>query len=167
MAENEKPFSTRWRYYIDRSFQNQFMLRFALVVVLVAAMMIGALWLLSVYSYELLPDGNSLLAETTTETLSCTVDGAALQVPRPPQKFYNALQLYWRPIVLMSMVNLILIVVFGLFYSHSMAGPIHNIKESLRDMIGGSPPREIQIRKGDQFQEVVDLLNQLIKKRVK
>jgi signal transduction histidine kinase len=84
-----------------------------------------------------------------------------------PGRVYNAFDLYWLPIVFVSGINLVLLVVFGLFYSHSMAGPVHNMRKNLQEMAAGGPVRPIRIRKGDQFQELVDDINRLIETRVK
>ena len=158
----------RWRYYIDRSFQNQFIVRFSLVVVLVMVFTIGALWLLKENAFGLVPDNSGVLWSTdSAEALSYTYpDGSAADLPAPV-KPYDAFELYWKPIVFTSILNLVIIVVFSLFYSHSMAGPIHSIKNSLRELKDGEPARPIRIRKGDQFQELAQLLNEVIEKRVK
>lgn len=161
MESNQKSHSARWNYYIDRDFQNQFMMRFALVIVLIAVIALGALWLLRSEEYRLLPGGAGMLVSIDLEQTEAS--GGAIV----PDTYYSAFTLYWPPVVIMSGINLILILVFGLFYSHSMAGPIHNIKQSLRAMINGEQPRPVRIRKGDQFQELADLINQLIEKRVK
>ncbi|MGQ2811317.1 HAMP domain-containing protein, partial [Leptospira interrogans] len=48
-----------------------------------------------------------------------------------------------------------------------MAGPIYNIKNQLRKLAAGEEPaRKIKIRKGDEFQELADLLNQVIETRI-
>ncbi|HBS06302.1 MAG TPA: hypothetical protein DEA96_15140 [Leptospiraceae bacterium] len=158
----------RWRYYIDRSFQNQFIVRFSLVVVLVMVFTIGALWLLKENAFGLVPDNSGVLWSTdSAAALNCTYpDGGAVDLPAPV-KPYDAFELYWKPIVFTSILNLVIIVIFSLFYSHSMAGPIHSIKNSLRDLKDGEPARPIRIRKGDQFQELASLLNEVIEKRVK
>jgi methyl-accepting chemotaxis protein len=158
MESNQKSYSTRWNYYIDRKFQNQFMARFAIVIVLVALVALGALWILRSEQYGLLPGGLLISTDLAITEQTGTI---------VPKAYYDAFTLYWPPVLIISAINLILILVFGLFYSHSMAGPIHNIKESLQALIDGAEARPIRIRKGDQFQDLADLINQLIEKRVK
>ncbi len=157
----------RWRYIVDRSFQNQFMLRFSLIVILVVLVTLGLLWVIqkNPYSQGLLPA--PVLYSMTDKVVKCSSpDGAQFELNQPGQPF-NAFQLWWKPILIVGGLNLLLIVVFSLFYSHSMAGPIHNIKVSIASMIEGGEARPIRVRKGDQFQDLADLLNQLIEKRVK
>ncbi|MEQ9364135.1 MAG: hypothetical protein RIF32_07835 [Leptospirales bacterium] len=162
MESNQKSHSARWNYYIDRGFQNQFMMRFALVIVLIAVVALGALWLLRSEEYGLLPGNAGMLFSIDMQRTEASGAGGIV-----PGKGYTAFALYWPPVLIMSGINLILILVFGLFYSHSMAGPIHNIQQALRALIDGEEPRPIRIRKGDQFQELANLMNQLIEKRVK
>jgi methyl-accepting chemotaxis protein len=159
---------TRWRYYIDREFQTRFMVRFSLVILLVMIMTLGVLFLVREGAYNLLPGDSGVLYSLDVEKPLTVVgeDGLESQVLAPDVP-YNAFDLYWRPIMLISVANLILIVIFSLFYSHSMAGPIYNIKRSLRELRDGKTPRMIRVRKGDQFQDLAELLNEVIEKRVK
>lgn len=158
----------RWRYYIDRKFQNVFILRFSAIVLLVVAFTFGILWMIGENPYPLLSDeGGLLFSVDPDQTISCQgADGSITEMP-VPKRPYNAFDLYWKPIAFVSGVNLILLIVFGLFYSHSMAGPIWNMRRSLQDMAEGGPIRPVRIRKGDQFQELADDLNLLIEKRLK
>ena len=157
----------RWRYIVDRPFQNQFMLRFSLIIILVVLATLGLLWILqkNPYGQGLLPA--KVLFSMSDQVVKCAgPDGVSFDLVQPG-KPYNAFQLFWKPILIVGGLNLLLIIVFSLFYSHSMAGPIHNIKVSISSMIEGGEPRPIRVRKGDQFQDLADLINQLIEKRVK
>lgn len=158
----------RWRYYIDRKFQNVFILRFSAIVVLVVGFTLGMLWLLGENPYALLSEEGGLLWSVSAEkTVACVrPDGGVDKLPLLLHPF-NAFQLFWRPIVFVSGLNLLLVILFSLFYSHSMAGPIHKMRMELRDMASGGTIRPIRVRKNDQFQELVDDLNLLIEKRVK
>lgn len=160
MEAQDKGHTIRWNYYVDRRFQNQFMARFALVIVVIAVFAVGTLWLLRSEEYGMVPGDSGMLVSINLER---TEESGALV----PEQYFTAFDLYWPPIVIMTGLNLILMLVFGLFYSHSMAGPIHNIKQSLRAMIRGEEARPIRIRKDDQFQELAELMNELIEKRVK
>ncbi|HNE21827.1 MAG TPA: methyl-accepting chemotaxis protein [Leptospiraceae bacterium] len=164
VEEEQKNISKRWRYYIDKSFQNQFMARFALVIVLVTVATLGVLAVLFENPYDLLPDAGVLHSMEIKRIPQ--PDGTFVETP-VPGKTYNAFELFWKPILFISLLNLIIIVVFSLFYSHSMAGPIHNIKVSLKDLAEGGKPKAIRIRKSDQFQDLAELLNEVIEKRVK
>lgn len=167
-TEKDEKKQLRWRYYIDRKFQNIFILRFSAIVLLVVVFTLGILWMIRENPYPLLSEeGGVLMSMSTEQTLTCqSTDGTTIQMG-VPGRIFNAFDLYWLPIVFVSGMNLLLLVVFGLFYSHSMAGPVHNMRKSLQEMAEGGPVRPIRIRKGDQFQELVDDINTLIEKRVK
>jgi methyl-accepting chemotaxis protein len=164
MEEDKKNQSKRWRYYIDKSFQNQFMVRFALVIVLVAVATLAVIWVLRENPYDLLP-GDGVLFSVEIQRVT-QPDGTVNEVA-VPTKNYNAFDLFLKPILFISILDLLIIVVFSLFYSHSMAGPIHNIKVALADLAKGGEPKPIRIRKSDQFQDLAELLNEVIEKRIK
>ncbi len=169
MADNsaDQP-QKRWRYYIDRDFQNRFMVRFSLVILLVMVMTLGVLFLVREGAYNLLPGDIGVLHSLNVDKPLTVIgsDGSQSQIGTPEGP-YNAFDLYWKPIVLISLANLLLIVIFSLFYSHSMAGPVYNIKRSLEELRDGKTPRHIRVRKGDQFKDLAELLNEVIEKRVK
>lgn len=156
----------RWRYYIDQKFQNQFIIRFGLVIILVALFTVGILWLLQKNPYisGLLPA--PVLYTFSDKTVRCGPPGDQFDL-RMPKTPFNAYQILRSPLLIFGVINLILIIAFSLFYSHRLAGPIVNIKRALEEMLEGGEAKPIQIRKTDQFQDLVDLLNQLIEKRVK
>ncbi len=163
MENLEKEKSVRWRYYIDKKFQNQFMIRFSLIIVLVLIFTLGILWLLRENPYTLLiQEGGILYSMSSEKTIQCLEEsGETVELPTP-LKTYNAFDLYWKPIVFISFVNLVILIVFSLFYSHSMAGPIYNIKRTLREIIQTGDVRKIKIRKSDQFQDLVEVINEYI-----
>ncbi len=80
-------------------------------------------------------------------------------------RYYNLFQLYWRVVVGVSVLYIVLTAVFGLFYSHKMAGPVYRIKRTLREMADGQMPldHEIRLRKGDQFQDLAEVLNYFLR----
>lgn len=70
-------------------------------------------------------------------------------------------------ILFLAGLFLAMTVIFTVFYSHKMAGPIYNIKNQLKKLAAGEESvKKIKIRKGDEFQELADLLNQVIEKRI-
>ncbi|MFN3603401.1 MAG: hypothetical protein ACK4UJ_01690 [Leptonema sp. (in: bacteria)] len=156
--------SIRWRYYIDKPFQNQFMLRFSMIILIVLFVTLAILWLLRENPYALLVEqGGLLFSMDTNQTIQCVQDnGETIQIPRP-SKPYNAFELYWKPILFISIINLLIIIVFSLFYSHSMAGPIYNIKRTLKEIIETGKLQEIKVRKNDQFQDLVESINEFIR----
>jgi methyl-accepting chemotaxis protein len=163
MENQEKEKSIRWKYYIDKRFQNQFMIRFSVIILIVMVFTLGILWLIRENPYTLLiKEGGVLYSMDPDRTIQCVQDSGEVVEYPTPVKAYNAFELYWKPILFISVVNLIILIVFSLFYSHSMAGPIYNIKRTLREMIQTGEVKKIKVRKTDQFQDLVEVINEYI-----
>lgn len=81
------------------------------------------------------------------------------------KKAYNLLDLYWRPILALSILQIVLITVFGLFFSHRIAGPVHRIKKELREIAEGKLPvtHEIRLRKKDFLLDIAREINNTLK----
>ncbi|MCS7299509.1 MAG: hypothetical protein RMJ37_06110 [Spirochaetia bacterium] len=81
------------------------------------------------------------------------------------KKAYNLLDLYWRPILALSILQIILISAFGLFFSHRIAGPVHRIKRELREIADGKLPinHEIKLRKRDFLLDIAKEINNTLK----
>lgn len=81
------------------------------------------------------------------------------------KKPYNLLDLYWKPVVALSLLQIILIIVFGLFFSHRIAGPVHRIKKELKEIAEGKLPitHEIKLRKNDFLLDIAREINNTLK----
>lgn len=67
-------------------------------------------------------------------------------------------------LVLSLLINLALSLLFGLLYSHRLAGPIHRITHDLRRLIRGDHPgHPFKLRESDEFQEVAQALDEFIR----
>ncbi len=77
------------------------------------------------------------------------------------EKPYNLLELYWKPIVAISLLQITLIIIFGLFFSHRIAGPVHRIKKELREISEGKLPvtHLIKLRKSDFLIDIANEIN--------
>ena len=164
----------RWRYYIDKEFQNEFVFKFSLIIILNAVLTSGLLWLIKEKSYNLLPENASVLVQVDTEkgvpisfqegTPVIDEDMGILFFPlkvneNKPPKLYNAFDLYLIPILATSILNLIVISLFSVFFSHKMAGPVKRIKNTLEAYAKHAPVHPIKLRKGDFFQDLAGLIN--------
>lgn len=164
----------RWRYYIDKEFQNQFIIKFSLLIILSAVLTLGLLWIIRKESYSLLPENAPVLVHLDAHKgvyLSfhegkAVVDeeNGTLFFPlkvndgKPP-KLYNAFDLYLIPILATSFLNVIIVSLFSIFFSHKMAGPIKRIKNTLEAHNNHKPVHVIKLRKGDFFQDLAELIN--------
>lgn len=165
----------RWRYYIDKEFQNQFVIRFSVILIISGLFTVGLLWLVKEKSYNLLPGNASVLVQVDTENALAIsfIDGKLTldeengqnyfplkRIGKNPPKLYNAFDLYALPILATSILNIVVVSIFSIFFSHKMAGPIKRIKNTLEAY--SRNPKEyalIQLRKGDFFQDLAEALN--------
>ncbi len=170
----------RWRYYIDREFQNQFVFKFSMIIVLSAFLTLGSLWLIKEKSYSLLPENASVLVQVDTEKgvpLSFQEGKPSLDeengqlffplkvIDGKPPKLYSAFDLYFMPILATSFLNVIIVSLFSIFFSHKMAGPIKRIKNTLEAHNNHKPVNVIKLRKGDFFQDLAELINKALFKK--
>jgi hypothetical protein len=164
----------RWRYYIDKEFQNQFIYKFSLLIILCAILTLGLLWMIRKESYNLLPENAPVLVHVDTnkgvylsfeeEKVVVDEEHGKLYFPlkvndgKAP-KLYSAFDLYLIPILASSLLNIIIVSLFSIFFSHKMAGPIKRIKNTLEAHNNHKPVNMIKLRKGDFFQDLAELIN--------
>jgi hypothetical protein len=167
----------RWRYYIDRRFQNQFILKFSFIILLNMLLTLSVVWLVREKSYSLLPNGASVLVQVDSakaipisirnEEISIDEEEGRLYFPLKtlegePPKLFNAFDLYFVPILFVSLLNLIIVGFFSLFFSHKMAGPLYRIKLTLETYILRKTAPPIVLRKGDFFQDLAHQINRAL-----
>lgn len=137
-----------------------------------------AVWLVREKSYNLLPNGASVLVQVDTqkavplsfdsnEKVQIDEDNGKLYFPLKaeegsPAKLYNAFDLYLYPILGVSILNIIVVSIFSLFFSHKMAGPLYRIKSTLDNFIAYKTAHAIKLRKTDFFQDLAEKINQAL-----
>ncbi|MFH1784327.1 MAG: HAMP domain-containing protein [bacterium] len=58
---------------------------------------------------------------------------------------------------------ILLVVFFGIFLSHRIAGPIKNLENNMQRVGKGDLTKQVRIRKNDEFRELVDVFNSMVK----
>lgn len=195
MAEKK---AKRWRYYIDRQFQNQFIIKFASIIIISMFVLLIVLYAVREQAYSLLPNGASVLHEIDAANAVMlakkevngnveyvydpddgSLDDSGLEPAKPyflikeeetakgkkPKSPLNAYDLYATPIITISVINLVVIVIFSLFFSHKMAGPVRRIKKTLQIYLDEGDYKTITLRKGDHFIELADIINKVMDKK--
>ncbi|MEE4661604.1 MAG: hypothetical protein V2J89_14125 [Halieaceae bacterium] len=67
--------------------------------------------------------------------------------------------------VLLSAVSFTLLMVFGLFISHRIAGPIYRVEKYMQSIADGERELEpVRLRRGDFFPEIENIVNASIKR---
>lgn len=176
--QGKKPYFWQRKYFIDKRFQGKFILRYSIVVAISAVVVLGALFALKNKAYSLLPDGASVLAQMDVDnhkSLKKDKDGNwqivaegegeeyfPLKVTHGGFRFYNAFDLYLWPVVVVTFLNILIIMIYSVFFSHKVAGPIFKIKKVLNHYLATGEYNDIKLRKGDNLDDVARLINHAV-----
>ncbi|MCX7633170.1 MAG: hypothetical protein N2Z22_07555 [Turneriella sp.] len=178
--QGKKPRFWQRRYFIDKRFQGRFILRYSAVVVISALVVIVVLFLLRNKAYSLLPDGASVLTQVDVDNfkvLKQDKDGKwqvvgegegeeyfPLKIGKNGFRFYSAFDLYLWPVIVVTLLNVVIIMIYSVFFSHKVAGPIYKIKKILNHYIATGEFFDIKLRKGDALDDVARLINHAVRR---
>jgi hypothetical protein len=176
--QTKKPYFWQKKYLIDKRFQGKFILRYSVVVAISAVLVVGALFALKNKAYSLLPDGASVLAQMDVDShqaLKKDKDGKWQIVPEGEGeeffplkitsggfKFYNAFDLYIWPVIVVTVLNIFIIMIYSVFFSHKVAGPVFKIKKTLNHYLATGEYNDIKLRRGDNLDDLARLVNHAI-----
>ncbi|TGN19605.1 methyl-accepting chemotaxis protein [Leptospira idonii] len=166
----------RFRYIIDKEFQFKFLLHYSLLFISGVVVTLGFLYWLNKSKFDggavfrLRQDAQTVYwkvenDEATTEEEKFKFVPREIYLPNYDHQL-NMYTIQFDAVVTLSVLYLALITIFSIFKSHKMAGPIYSIKRSLQRLASGDPIEKIRIRKDDEFQELVEVLNEVIQKRM-
>jgi len=142
--DNPIPKTQRRRiYFIEKSFQAKFILKFCALVVLGGLLTIGLLYILAMQSTTVSFVNSRVMVRTTADFIL--------------------------PVLIQTVAIVIVIVSFAtvivtLFVSHKIAGPLYRFKKVMQDLEGGDFSGDFHIRHLDQLQDLADTFNSAIKK---
>lgn len=175
MAEDNNKKKVRWRYFIDKPFQIRFILKFLILILIGLALSLAFLAIQSERQYEenvyfQVKNINEIIPEdvTTTPSLDDIRDQQIISeyfemAPKTP------FDISLLPLIWMSILFIVLIIIFGLFISHKMAGPVYRIKKTLKEVSDGNidvNEVKFRLRKRDELKDLVDALNEFLEKTV-
>lgn len=63
-----------------------------------------------------------------------------------------------------SGVAFVLMMGLGILYSHRIAGPLHNLRNTMQRIADGEDPSDVNFRRSDQFQDLAESFNAMIAK---
>ena len=75
---------------------------------------------------------------------------------------YDRFDLVWPALLFSTLLFMVISVIFGIFFTHRLAGPIYRISISLDRMIAGDFGFHIKLRRTDAFQHIASKLNTLM-----
>ena len=136
----------RRQLVIDPKFQYGLIIKF---IILVTIVLIASLGLLAfVYS------------KFANIALPVSVETGGV-VSFDATQFINLSELVWPVVMLSVIVAGVVIYIFGLLFSHKMAGPIYRLRNDIAEMTEGDLERKVSLRKKDYFQLLATDVNSL------
>ncbi|MBI4869427.1 MAG: methyl-accepting chemotaxis protein [Candidatus Wallbacteria bacterium] len=135
--------SQRKIYLVQREMQGKFTLTLLMLIFLVAVISFCNLYVIGQYALD----------HMSTMQGSPTSIGVV---------FSEALAVLWPRLLLIILVNVIIVVIIGVFYSHQFAGPSYKLEKSIREIAQGDLATRIHLRKGDSMHNVADSLNLMV-----
>lgn len=134
-------------YFIEKSFQAKFIMKFCGLVAFGGLLTIGLLYLWATNATTVSIVNSRVVVNTT----------AAFILP-----------LLIQTVVIVTVVIALATIAVTLFISHKIAGPLYRFKKVLEAMGEGDFLSQVKIRKGDQLQDLAKIFDDMIaKNRVK
>lgn len=129
---------TRKQYFIKKGLQTRFIWTILLIIFLVFVIISCNLLFFATYLRNELPESDIVkLAEVYRFVMA---------------ELYDKL-------ILLGVVNLIIVVVISLFFSHQIAGPIYKIEQTLKRIRDGSLRHRLKFRNTDNLDDLADQFN--------
>lgn len=149
MNEQEStPKYRRRQFWINKKFQRRMIGHFILVtissIILSHVITLGFLKIRELFGVA--PADMIYLQNALTETVA----------------FGKTIEMLWLPLLSSSLIGSLVILLFGLFYSHRLAGPLFNLKRTMSKVARGKWDVSVGIRKNDEFHDVKESLNGLV-----
>ena len=131
----------RRNYLPQKGAQGRFVLTLLLMIFLVGVITFCNLWVIH----------------------SMVVNNYSTRVGAAELNFLDAAgDLIWWRVGLLILVNVIIVTIIGIFYSHQFAGPSYKFEKSLREIAQGDLSFKIVLRQNDSMHNVADSLNRMI-----
>lgn len=134
-------------YFIEKSFQAKFIMKFCDLVALGGLLTIGLLYLWAAGATTVSIVNSRVVVNTTADFI---------------------LPLLIQTVIIVTIVVAIATILVTLFVSHKIAGPLYRFKKVMEAMGEGDFLSHVSIRKGDQLQDLAKIFDDMIaKNRVK
>ena len=136
--------SQRKNYFISKGMQGKFAGTILLLAFLVAIITACNIYVL----------GSFFFSTRTTMTESASVTAL----------MGNFFQDFWPRLLLLVFVNVIIIFIVSIMYSHQTAGPAYKLEKSIQRISEGDLTFQVSLRKNDNLKELAEALNELMEK---
>ncbi|MCX8058136.1 MAG: hypothetical protein N3A58_01825 [Spirochaetes bacterium] len=145
----EKKPNRRKKFYIDKKFQNRFILSYFEIISFSVLLSITITILYTFFTTEFGENKYSVLFQKIVKGKAELISPISLVLPI---------------VLISSIITLAISFVNALFYSHKMAGPIYRLKKSCQELLEGKKNVSFKVRKDDEFQELSELLQKVSEK---
>jgi methyl-accepting chemotaxis protein len=136
--------SQRKNYFIAKDMQSKFAGTILLLAFLVAVITACNIYVLGSYFVN--------TSKTLVEARSLTV---TLQ---------DFVAEFWPRLLVLIFVNVIIVFIVSVMYSHQTAGPAYKLEKSIKRISEGDLTFEVSLRRNDNLKELAVALNELLKK---
>lgn len=131
--------SQRKNYFIEKSMQSKFIVTLMLLIFLVSVITVCNVYVIYEYVHS-----NSVSGQGDTGFFSV------------------AFNLMGYRLFLIGMVNIIIVAIIGVFYSHQFAGPSYKIEKSIKQIAEGDLSFKVTLRKSDTMHNIAESLNVMV-----
>lgn len=136
--------SQRKNYFIAKDMQSKFAGTILLLALLVAVITACNIYVLGSFFVE----KNATLAQQN--------DASAL--------IHDFISSYWPRLVVLVFVNVIIVFMVSVIYSHQTAGPAYKLEKSIKRITDGDLTFQVSLRRNDNLKELAAALNELLDK---
>ena len=140
-TNTSSPAFKRKQVYIKKDFQTRFIIRFLLILLAGGILSIG------------------LTLLNTRETLTSAFVNSKLVIQSTALAIMPSVVF---TTVITTLILGVIVVLVTLLVSHKIAGPMYRFEKDIDRIAGGDLKHRINIRKGDQFQEMASALNKMV-----
>jgi len=132
----------RRRYFIEKGFQLDFILKFCFIVIVSSLVILAMLFMVS-------QDSTTVAIENTKVIVKSTVD--------------FILPIMTVTLLIVSVFSALVLSILTMIISHKIFGPLHRLKNEIDILKNGDFRRNFSIRTRDQVQELAKSLNDMCK----
>ena len=132
----------RRNYFIDNKFQSKFIMRFSALVLIGGMLTIAFIYLLGMQSKTVAIQNSRVIVKTTADFI---------------------LPLLIQAVIAVTIIVGITTGILTLLVSHKISGPLYRFKKVLEALEQGDFSSEFHIRLADQFHELADEINGMIR----
>ena len=131
--------SQRKNYFIEKGMQSKFIVTLMLLIFLVSVITVCNVYVIYEYVQSNIAAG------------------------QPNRSFFAvAFDLMGYRLFLIGLVNIIIVAIIGVFYSHQFAGPSYKIQKSIQQIAEGDLSFHVTLRKSDTMHNIAESLNVMI-----